>query len=132
MAHPKRSGQVRLKRAGSYLKGHPCRLQVQFALSSGEAELYSSVHGVREFVGFFNLLRGRFGEDWSIFSVELILPLVLRRGAGGTNHLQVKDLWVQEVVRNYGIKVVKIPEELNVATLLHPVHTMGWQQGVLP
>ena len=80
------------------------------ALSSGEADLYNSVHGVKELAGFINVLRDRFGEDWC--------SIMSRRGAGGIKHLQVKDLWVQEAVRQYNINVVKIPREQNVADAL--------------
>ena len=54
-------------------------------------------------------------------STKSMPPLVgdmLRRGAGGVKHLQVKDLWVLEAVRQYNINVVKIPREQNVADAL--------------
>ena len=39
-----------------------CPLLAQVALSSGEAELNSSVHGVKESIGFVYMLRERIGE----------------------------------------------------------------------
>ena len=107
---------------GVHPVSHWCRLQTQVALSSGEAELYSSVHGVKELAGFINVLRERFGEDWCSIKHEVDATtcrgIMLRRGAGGIKHLQVKDLWVQEAVRQYNINVVKIPREQNVADAL--------------
>ena len=41
--------------------------------------------------------------------------IMLRRGTGGITHLQVTDLSVQEAVRKYGIQVIKIPREQNLA-----------------
>ena len=42
-------------------------------------------------------------------------------------HLQVKDLWVQEAIREYGVALVKIPREDNVADALASPSSRGDQ-----
>ena len=107
---------------GVHPVSHWCWLQTQAALSSLEAELYSSVHGLKELAGFINVLRERFGEYWCSIQHEVDATtcqgIMLRRGAGGIKYLQVKDLCVQEAVRQHNINVVKIPREQNVADAL--------------
>ena len=41
--------------------------------------------------------------------------MLLRRGSGGLNHLETKNLWAQEAVKSKHIKVVKIAREVNAA-----------------
>ena len=40
---------------------------------------------------------------------------MLRRGAGSVKHLSVRDLWGQEIVRDYGVLVEKIDRKDNSA-----------------
>jgi hypothetical protein len=44
--------------------------------------------------------------------------IVMRRGAGRVKHLSVKQLWVQEVVRDRDVYICKVPRDLNPADLL--------------
>ena len=44
--------------------------------------------------------------------------MLLRRGAGAIKHLEVRDLWGQELVRRLGVLVTKVPREINSADAL--------------
>ena len=44
--------------------------------------------------------------------------MLMRRGSGSIKHLEVRDLWGQELVRRLGVSVVKIPREFNVPDML--------------
>ena len=54
--------------------------------------------------------------------------ILLRKGAGGIKHLTAKDLWVQETVRNMGIRVHRVGREEMAAHILASlgrVHEIG-------
>ena len=44
--------------------------------------------------------------------------MVLREGSGTIKHLEIKELWVQEAIRDHKILVNKIPREQNIVDLL--------------
>ena len=48
--------------------------------------------------------------------------VLMRQGVGKVRHLQVKQLWLQELVANEDMTVQKIPRHLNVSDAL----THGW------
>ena len=93
------------------------------ALSSGEAELYSSVCGLTRMLGLVNVLREMRGHMWGdplvhALDASACKSMLLRHGSGGLKHLETKNLWVQEAVKSKHIKVVKIAREVNVADSL--------------
>jgi hypothetical protein len=114
---------------GGHVIAHWCRLQPRVALSSGEAELYSGVRGISEGLGVVHMLRERRGEQWGEISHEVDASacrgILLRKGAGGLKHLSVKDLWVQDAIREHGIIVHKIPREFNSADALASTNSPG-------
>ena len=46
------------------------------------------------------------------------MAIASRRGLGGTKHLHVQYLWVQNLVQEKRIHLVKVPGELNRSDLL--------------
>ena len=100
---------------------HWSKVQSNVALSSGEAELNAAVKGLSETIGLLNLIT----EIWgSIPTAKLHVDasackgMILRHGSGKVKHLSVKQLWVQEAVRAFGVQVLRIPRGDNPADLL--------------
>ena len=88
---------------GVHLVQHWCRRQPVIALSSGEAELYSAVCGLTRALGVVNIGRELRGPAWGepiVHEVDASAckSILLRKGAGGLKHIEVKQLWVQEAV----------------------------------
>ena len=107
---------------GNNLIQHWSNLQSTIALSSGEAELNSSVKGVSEGIGIYELWR-----EWhGLTEIGIKLNIdssaakgtLSRRGSGRIKHLTTKQLWVQEAIRNYSIEIVKINRSINSSDLL--------------
>ena len=110
---------------GQHILSHWSKLQSTIALSSGEAELNAGVKGISETIGIHELFK-----EWDM-NEEAAITLytdssaakgtLTRRGRGKIKHLTTKQLWVQEAIRTYDVKVVKIPRHINSADLLtHP------------
>ena len=107
---------------GGHLISHWCRLQDRIALSSGEAELYAGVRGISEGINLLELMKemdphGTYCLEHNV-DATACKGILLRHGAGGLKHLETKVLWSQERITQYGIKVNRIPRELNPADLL--------------
>ena len=123
-----RCGQTRKSHSGGvlslgpYVLSHWCRIQPSIALSSGEAELHSSTRGLINLLGLWNLARELRGDSWGTASLRVdasaCKSILLRKGTGSLKHLEVKDLWGQDVIRQRQIRVVKIPREANPADAL--------------
>ena len=109
---------------GAHLLAHWCRLQEGVALSSGEAELYSTNRSLSRYVGVVNLFREVFHPAFAAgflrhpLDASATRSMIMREGLGGIKHLEIRDLWCQEIVRQYRIEVLKIGRESNVADLL--------------
>ena len=108
---------------GCHLVQHWCRRQAVVALSSAEAELYSSVCGLTRMLRLKNVLREMRGSSWGeplehAVDASACKSTLLRHGPGGVKHLETKNLWVQEAIRERGIKVLKIGREKNAADSL--------------
>ena len=116
---------------GCHLLSHWCRLQERIALSSGEAELLSGNRGLVNYVGLLNLLREIFDESFGqgqlvhAMDASAARSMVLRRGVGTLKHLEVRDLWSQEITRRLAIDVEKIPREENFADALASASSRG-------
>ena len=107
---------------GSHAVGFWCKLQDRVATSSGVAELkavckgYSELILLRHIVGFLR-------QDAVKLSVHgtdanACRGILLRHGAGPVKWLSVRQLWVQELIKDYGIEVNKISREDNTADFL--------------
>ena len=95
--------------------------QSNIALSSGEAELNSSVKAISEIIGIMNLWEELFGSPLkSTLHVDssACKGMLLRVGAGKVKHLSTKQLWVQAVVETFPVEIVKIPRTDNCADML--------------
>ena len=90
--------------------------QGPFALSSGEAELFS----LAKELGFEKLETVvELGTDSSAAK-----SFVMRRGLGRMRHLEIRDLWLQREVREGRVKVVKVPGAENPADLMTKILTI--------
>jgi hypothetical protein len=96
---------------------HWSRSQASRALSVGEAEYYALVTGCAEGLGMQSLLVDLGWETKvKVLTDSTTAKAVAgRRGLGKLRHVELKFLWVQEVVRRGRVKIAKVPGELNVA-----------------
>ena len=91
---------------GGFLKGWSNR-QVTVALSSAEAEFYASTKAAVETSGVESLMAdlGWKVEVKDVFTdSKAARAMASRRGLGRTRHIEVRRLWLQEVVETRGIK----------------------------
>ena len=97
------------------------KTQSNIALSSGEAELNSSVKVLSEVLGISHLweelYKSRLTSTVHVDS-SACKGMLLRSGVGRVKHLSTKQLWVQAAIESYGITVVKIPRSENCADML--------------
>ena len=90
-------------------------------MSSGEAELNSSVKALSEVLGVRNWweeMTGQTLESTLHVDSSACRGMLLRAGTGKVKHLSTKQLWVQAVVETYPVEVVKIPRRENFADML--------------
>ena len=96
---------------------HWSRTQKARALSSAEAEYYAIVSGTVEGLGVASLLEDlgwKVGiKVWTDSSAAK--AAASRRGHGRMRHVELKYLWVQELVRSGRIVLDKVPGVRNVA-----------------
>ena len=111
-------------RRGSHLLSFWCRVQDRVALSSGEAELLAGNRGLISFLGFLNLFQemwhDHFGGNQLVHYVDASAArsIMLRHGSGSLKHLEVKDLWAQEVILKKGIEVERVDRSRNLADVV--------------
>ena len=91
---------------GTHLLSHWCRVQGQIVLSAWEAELKTRARELSVFLSKVdaNACKG-----------------ILGHGVWKLKHFSLKCMWVQEVIRNEQVQVVKIPRDSNV----EHIHLMG-------
>ncbi len=90
------------------------------ALSSGEAEYYALVQAVSQAIGIKNMMM-----DLGI-PMEIVVKtdasaakgIASRRGAGKVRHIDVHQLWVQDLVAKGEIIILKVPGSENLADVL--------------
>ena len=90
------------------------------ALSSGEAEYYGLVKGASTGLGIKSMF-----ED---FGIDLVLELksdasaacgiARRKGLGKVRHIEVCQLWLQDLVTSGKVLLFKIPGESNLSDIL--------------
>ena len=118
---------------GQHLLAFGSRTQKNIALSSGEAELAAQVCGVSEALGIANLM-----HEWKItikvksFCDSSAARGILQRvGCGRIRHLQLKHLWIQELVSSERLHVQWIPRKENCADILtHPTAVSEFDKGL--
>ena len=103
---------------------HPLRrwssTQSVVATSSAEAELYSAAEGASRGLGLQSMLQ-EMGVQASLAvstdssSAKSFAPT---RGLGRMRHLEVKDLWLQALVKDGRVTLRKIPGSYSVSDVL--------------
>ena len=92
--------------------------QASIATSSAEAELYAMSEGSSRGLGFKTVLE-ELGEKMELVVISTdssaAKSFVATRGLGKMRHLEVKDLWMQELVRKGRLKVAKVRGDQNPA-----------------
>ena len=107
-------------RVGQHPLTFSCRLQKTLALSSGEAELCAQVGGISEALGIRNLFRD-LGFELCIQSrcdSSAARGILQRAGAGRIRHLELRHLWVQDLVARGEAGIRWIPRSTNPADVL--------------
>ena len=105
--------------SGGMLKGWSST-QGSIAMSSGEAEYYSMVKAASEALGA-QALAADLGWTWKIrlwVDSSAAKSMASRMGLGRVRHLEVRFLWLQEVVRIGRLMIRKIAGERNPADVL--------------
>ena len=105
---------------GSHCLKTWAKTQGPVALSSGEAEYYSMVKGAIEGLGMQTLARDL---GWSLalrlhVDSSAAKAIASRQGMGKIRHLEVRHLWLQQVVREGRLILRKVAGKLNCADLL--------------
>ena len=96
------------------------KTQGPVALSSGEAEYYAMVKGAIEGLGMQTLARDL---GWHLplrlhVDSSAAKAIASRQGMGKIRHLEVRHLWLQQVVRDGKVLLRKVAGKLNPADLL--------------
>ena len=111
---------------GCYVTGFS-RGQATIALSSCEAELYAANAGVAEGLFLLGLLKFLTGDKTDGNNEKVRLKLytdsssamgtVQRKGVGRMKHIQIRHLYLQEVLRKKVISIHKVPTKDNPADI---------------
>ena len=113
---------------GQHLVGHWCKVQGKIAPSSGEAELMSANVGLSSLAGVVQLhmeLTGSTIPDYELhhkIDAAACRGMLLRRGAGAIKHLEVRDMWGQEIIRRLGVILKRIPRKENVSDMMASIN----------
>ena len=94
--------------------------QGSIALSSGEAEFYAAGKAAVEAIGGRSLLAD-LGWDVDLevrLDASAAQAIASRQGLGKVRHVEVRYLWLQEIVRSGLVKLVKIKGSVNPADAL--------------
>ena len=100
---------------GSHLIHHWTSSQATIALSVAEAELNALVKGAAEAISLYNMSL----ECGMTFKIDLYTDsssakgIIHREGCGKVKHLEVRQLWIQDVIHRKEVKAMKIPREYN-------------------
>ena len=105
---------------GGHVLGTWSRTQATIALSSGEAELNGSLKGASELLGASAILLE------TGHTMELVIEgdssacqgTLHREGVGRMKHLEVRQLWLQSLVKEERVRFQKIPRAQNAADTL--------------
>ena len=115
---------------GAHMVSHWSRTQQNIALSSAEAELNGICKATAEGLGAIHMST-EFGEHLLLEVMtdsSAARGVVQRAGSGRIKHLQVKQLWCQELESAGEMAIVKLPREKNVADLLtHHFSDSEWK-----
>ena len=98
-----------------------CKLQSSIALSSAESELYASCSGVAEMLHVGSLLKFLVGANevqMTAFSDSSAARGIMQRaGQGKLKHIHIRNLWIQDLVREKIVRLLRVPTAINPADL---------------
>jgi hypothetical protein len=105
---------------GSHVLKTWCTTQSTVALSSAEAELVAAVRGAAEGLSARSLAQDLGSECQLRLHIDssAAIGICKRSGIGKIRHLDTRLLWIQDLVRNGTINVLKVPGEVNPADLM--------------
>ena len=111
-----------------------CKLQDRVAPSSAIAELKSACKGYAELLLLKHVRDFMEDTPTSLQShaidASAAKGIILRQGAGPVKYLSVRQLWIQEAVKDYGIQVYKIDRtEIPRISCALPVKKASWKNG---
>ena len=105
---------------GGHLPKHWSSTQQTIALSSRKAELKGIVKEAAEGIGLQSV-----GKDLNIsYDVHVYtdssaaMGMVARKGMGKVRHVEVGELWIQDVVKNDVLTMNQVKGEYNLADIL--------------
>jgi hypothetical protein len=105
---------------GSHVLKTWSHTQATIALSSAEAELIAAVKGAAEGLAVRSLVQD-FGRDCALrihVDSSAAIGICRRTGVGKVRHLDTRLLWIQELVRDGTLEVIKIAGIINPADLM--------------
>ena len=93
--------------------------QATRATSSGEAEFYAIVEGCSRGLGMKSLIEDLWGSaGLTLFSdASAGRGMAFRKGLGKVRHIETKYLWIQDLIKDGRIKLLKIKGTLNTADI---------------
>ena len=96
------------------------RTQRTIALSSGEAELYAAIKVAQEILGIQSLAKdlGMRISGTLAIDAKATMGMISRRGLGQLRHIEVHNLWLQQIVNDKRIAIVKVWSHQNLADIL--------------
>ena len=104
-----------------------CRTQATVALSSCEAELYGANSLMVECIYLFRLAKFLFGDDTEVGNEKVqqrlytdsssAMALVRRTGTGRLKHIQIRQFFLQNLLRSGVFSIHKVATKLNPADL---------------
>jgi hypothetical protein len=105
--------------AGGVVKSWSNR-QASIALSSGEAEFYAAGKAAVEIIGCQSLLKdlGWCAQLRICLDASAAQAIASRQGLGKMRHLEVRYLWLQELVRNRRLVLQKVLGRANPADVM--------------
>ena len=105
---------------GTHLLGHWSRTQQCVALSSCEAEINSLIKGGSEGLGVVQMMQ-QCQESVSLClktDASAAIGVCQRSGAGRVKHLSITQLWIQSLLAEGRVQLMKVPRESNMSDLL--------------
>jgi hypothetical protein len=102
--------------------------QAVTALSSAEAEFYAMIEGGTRGIGLKNMLNelgGDFTEVVLFTDSSAAKGFSSQRGLSKIRHIETKDLWLQEAVKDKRIKLMTVPGTANPADILTKFHDVS-------
>ena len=100
---------------GAHCLSQWSRTQASVALSSAEAELNAALKGAVELLGARELV-SEMGDALELHLLgdsSACKGILSREGSGRVKHLEVRQLWSQQYVRDDQIRFAKIPRAQN-------------------